>query len=282
MDLPNMIEDSLQSNSQSSFDRQTRDNLVLIIVYFVFRIPINYFLYVDPSSSNWTFVGIYIVFYLITSALIWKNREELNYYHIDRIFIFIFILFGSLFRYRTIDNLITLFMEILFFLFIIFYSIALIKGKFHTKSFSVLNKWNFIALISGIFLALLVLRLDPLYALDYTRNFSIILLVGTLIKNFFIEMGSSVIIEEPIYRGFLWGILKKYRWSQSKIFLFQAFLFWISHIYYLSHPFTFWVVVPAYSLLLGYLTLKSKSVIPPVITHALYNAFLVTFLAVFG
>lgn len=280
MDQLNTEEYLITPNTHGSPDCKTRVNIVLLIVYLIIRIPITYFLSVDPSRSHWAFVGIYVAFYLIISALIWINREELYTFHIDRTSLTLFILFGSLFRLRAIDNFITLIFEFLLFLFIIVFSIGLIKGKFQSKPFPVLSKWNGIAIFFGFILAILFIMLDPLIPFDHTQKFPNILIASAFIKNFFIQMSSSAIIEEPIYRGFLWGTLQKLRWSDSKILLFQAFLFWISHITYLNHPFTFWIAAPIFSLVLGYLALKSKSVIPPIITHAIYNASLVAFVAV--
>ena len=204
MDQLNTKEHLLTPNTHGSSDRKTRSNIVLLIVYFIIRIPIIYFISVDPSSSPWTFVGLYMAFYVVISALIWKNREELSSFHIDRTFLYVFILFGSLFRFRTLDNFVTLILEFLLFLFIIAFSIALIKGKFQLKSFPVLNKWNGIAIFSGFVLVIIIIMLDPLTAFDPTKRFSIILIANAFIKYFFIEMGLSVIIEEPVFRGFKW------------------------------------------------------------------------------
>lgn len=282
MDQINGNEHSITSDLNDSNDHQMKVNLLLLIIYFIIRIPIIFLVSIDPSRNHWEFVAIYLVLYLIISTLIWKNGEELYSFHIDKFFIFIFFLFGSLFRFRGIDNFLTLLFEFLLFLFILIFSVAFIKRKIQIKSFSVINKWNLLAIFSGFLLAFLIILLNPLIQYDNTKRFSILLFTGIFLKNLFIEIGLSAIIEEPIYRGFLWGTLLKRNWPEFKILFFQAFLFWISHISYLNQPFTFWITAPSISLLLGYLTMKSKSIIPPLITHVIYNAFLVSFVAVNG
>jgi membrane protease YdiL (CAAX protease family) len=204
---------------------------------------------------------------------------ELNSFHIDKFCLFLFILFGSLFRVRGIDNFVTLILEFFLFLFVVTLSIILIKAKIPIRSFPIFNKWNGFAIIFGFVFVAFVITFDPRIGFDSVKSISIMLLASSFLKNLYIEMGSSVIIEEPIFRGFLWGTLRKLSWPESIIFLLQAFLFWISHIYYLRHPFTFWIAAPILSLLLGYLALKTKSIIPPMITHVIYNAFLVAFVA---
>ena len=266
------------SNPNSADNRENKINILLLAAYFIIRIPVLYFMNVDPSTSHWQFVAAFIAFYIIISALIWHNRRDLSSFHIDRTFLVIFILFGSVFRFRILDSFTTFFLEIFLIFFILVFSIVLIRGKYQPIAFPIFSKWNGLALISGLAVPLspllfnLYLVFDLIKAPDSASFFTLFPI--ELLKNFFREIGAAVISEEPVFRGFLWGVLRKQNWSDSKILLFQAFLFWISHGYDLNTPFSFWVVVPLFSLLLGYLALKSKSVIPPMIAHGIFNAFL--------
>jgi membrane protease YdiL (CAAX protease family) len=278
MDCPIMKKLLAAANPNRAGNRENKINILLLAAYFIIRIPVIYFIYIDPTTSNWQFVAAFVAMYIIISALIWHNRRDLSSFHIDRTFLVIFILFGSVFRFRILDSFTTFFLEIFLIFFILVFSIVLIRGKYQPIAFPIFSKWNGLALISGLvvrlfpFLFILNHVFDLIKAPDSASFFTMFLI--ELLKNFFREMGDTVIIEEPVFRGFLWGVLRKQNWSESKILLFQAFLFWISHGYYVNSPLTFWVALPLFSLWLGYLALKSKSVIPPMIAHGIFNAFL--------
>jgi len=67
-------------------------------------------------------------------------------------------------------------------------------------------------------------------------------------------------------------VSKDLKWGDTRIFLFTSFLFWISHInYLLDNPFNFWIFIPAVSLLLGYIVLRSKSITPSILAHVFIN-----------
>jgi len=72
-----------------------------------------------------------------------------------------------------------------------------------------------------------------------------------LVFMFLYQMGNSAIIEEPAFRGFLWGHLEQRGWSGVRIWFFQAALFWLAHVRYIDRPFTLWVTVPVGGLLFG-------------------------------
>jgi membrane protease YdiL (CAAX protease family) len=58
--------------------------------------------------------------------------------------------------------------------------------------------------------------------------------------------------------------------SGLKILFVQALLFWIVHLNSTSRTF-FWVLLPLLGLWLGFLVLRSKSLIPSISTHFVYN-----------
>ena len=77
----------------------------------------------------------------------------------------------------------------------------------------------------------------------------------TLVKAlyaFVYQLGMAAVSEEPLFRGFLWGHLRKLNWREIWIWLFQAGLFSLAHIYYLwSYPISFWLIVPFGGLVPG-------------------------------
>lgn len=89
----------------------------------------------------------------------------------------------------------------------------------------------------------------------------------------FIQLGNAATIEEPLFRGFLWGFLKERRWKEKWIWLFQALLFMLGHIYYLgSANYSFFLVVPLGALLLGWMAWRSGSIGTSMIVHGIGNS----------
>jgi len=83
-----------------------------------------------------------------------------------------------------------------------------------------------------------------------------------------------ILYEEVLFRGMLWMFLSSLNMSDRRIFYIQAFLFWISHYYYFSHPYTFWVTMPLTALILGLMVWRSKSLVSSSIAHFLVNALI--------
>jgi membrane protease YdiL (CAAX protease family) len=86
------------------------------------------------------------------------------------------------------------------------------------------------------------------------------------------ESSHAAILEEPIFRGFLWGYLANRGWRDKSIWIIQGALFWLAHLSYWDRPYTFFVTVPAGSLLLGWLAWRSRSVGACMVAHGLFNA----------
>ncbi|MCR4399069.1 MAG: CPBP family intramembrane metalloprotease [Firmicutes bacterium] len=92
------------------------------------------------------------------------------------------------------------------------------------------------------------------------------------------QFTSAATLEEPVFRGFLWGCLRKAGWRDSRIFLVQAGLFWLAHLYYFPRvPISFWIVVPVGGLLFGLVAWRSRSVAGSMAAHALFNAAAILF-----
>lgn len=80
-------------------------------------------------------------------------------------------------------------------------------------------------------------------------------------------------MEEPLFRAFIWGYLIKLKWKESWVWVVQAFLFMMAHIYYLgSYNLAFFIGVPFIALVLGLLAWKSRSIGTSMTAHALINA----------
>jgi membrane protease YdiL (CAAX protease family) len=81
------------------------------------------------------------------------------------------------------------------------------------------------------------------------------------------------VTEEPLFRAFLWGYLYKAGWKPVWIWLLQAGLFMLGHIYYITtYPISFWLIVPTGALVLGALVWRSKTISSSLAAHATMNA----------
>ena len=99
-----------------------------------------------------------------------------------------------------------------------------------------------------------------------------------IVQGFVYQLGYAAISEEPLFRGFLWGFLRKAGWREIWIWVFQAGLFWVGHIYYFGKlPVSFWLVVPAGGLMLGLLAWRSLSIATSMAAHAAMNGFTLYF-----
>lgn len=95
-----------------------------------------------------------------------------------------------------------------------------------------------------------------------------------LVPAVLIQMSNAAVFEEPLFRGFLWGYLRLAKWKNVWIWLFQAGLFTLGHVYYLrAEPFESWLIrllVP--SLVLGLVAWGARSITASMVTHGFINA----------
>ena len=96
----------------------------------------------------------------------------------------------------------------------------------------------------------------------------------------FTQLSTAAALEEPLFRGVLWGVLKDRGWKEVWILLFQALLFMLGHIYYLgSADLSFFVIVPVGAILLGLLAWKSRSIGTSMLFHGITNSLAGNFFA---
>lgn len=98
-------------------------------------------------------------------------------------------------------------------------------------------------------------------------------LIPILLFDFPYQLGYAAASEEPLFRGFLWGWLRQRRWQGHWIWLFQAGLFMLSHIYYITRlPYSFWIIVPVGALVMGWVAWRSRSIAASMAAHATLNS----------
>lgn len=78
--------------------------------------------------------------------------------------------------------------------------------------------------------------------------------------------------EEPLFRGFLWGYLKKAGWTENRILVYQAILFLVAHLQYLFVG--YWrslILTFLLGLVFGWLVKQSRAISTTVVAHGLIN-----------
>lgn len=89
----------------------------------------------------------------------------------------------------------------------------------------------------------------------------------------FTQLSTAAALEEPLFRGFLWGELRERGWEENHIWLFQALLFALGHIYYLGTAnLSFFVIVPLGALILGFMAWRSGSIGTSMLFHGIGNS----------
>ncbi len=105
---------------------------------------------------------------------------------------------------------------------------------------------------------------------------------GRLLYGSLYQLDYAAAAEEPLFRGFLWGRLRKCGWKDHWIWLFQALLFAVGHAYYVgSSNISAFLAVPLGALALGLIAWKTRSVGASMIAHGITNGFGYTLSCVF-
>ena len=96
--------------------------------------------------------------------------------------------------------------------------------------------------------------------------------LSMLTNGILFQLSFAAVMEEPLFRGFLWGSFRQTGMRAEPVCVVQAALFWLAHIYYYNTGINFWLVIPIGSLVLGVVVLKTKSISYSMATHALINS----------
>jgi membrane protease YdiL (CAAX protease family) len=226
--------------------------------------------------------------YLLTAILIWMERDRLSDYHVDRLALFVLVFGkpaellwshfpGSIGRYLVGEQILRrqLLQEQAYLLYLpisigllIGLSVARAKvGKSGSKKWL----WVGIGVATGLVIGALCGWLTKFYYSPLRSQMTVVALMLLPVQ----EMLYAGIAEEPFFRGFLWGVLRKSGWREGWVLVVQGILFWIAHIYLIERsPVTFWVIVPLGGLVLGLLAWRSRSIGVSMIAHGLMNGVL--------
>ena len=223
---------------------------------------------ISKSIFNWAdiFDAIFIFTGFIgITVVILVNRERLQDINIDSSFIIFYLLFELALIYQS-----RLAIKIPLSLLTVCQIYYLVTGKIKLGKLGP-GVWQSCIVVIIIFVAYV------------SRNWHLL----SPSDIFFIEDGIALnciyaAFEEFLFRGLLWMILRRLKWKEFWILIFQLVLFMISHLQYsISNPIFFWIGTSGGGLIFGIMAWRSKSLTPSTITHFFYNV-LVDILRVLG
>jgi len=216
--------------------------------------------------------------YLLTVLLIILKRNSLSDYYMDIFALAIFMIAPVaelIFQYAKVKYTSSGYMRAdLWFRIAVSLGLLIVlliyRPKMRKRSAKEVLLWGVIAVAVGVVSGILTGKIAILQGVQRVPDHASAMIVTT---SFFTQLGNAAVIEEPLFRGFLWGWLSKLHWKGRWIWLTQAGLFWLGHIYYLgAYPYSFWITVPVGGLVLGLLAWRSKSIGTSMIGHGLINS----------
>lgn len=252
----------------------------MLILLLGLRIPYTLAIIYLLPIENQTGAAVYEVSaYLCTLFLIWWERNRLKDFHMDSVALFLIILFRPLqtliLDYWKVESPLAFPRPASWIICSAAFCLGLAlwqSGYRPSRPAARTLGWLGAGILIGAGVSILEnLRVFRSVISDTHPSLSTSVLFSTSL-NLIYHLGFAPLIEEPLFRGFLWGYLRQLNWRESWIWLVQAALFTSAHIYFANQfPLTFWVFIPAAGLLFGLLTWKSRSIAPAILAHALIN-----------
>lgn len=279
--------DTLQFTRENKQSSHQRIFLLALLGLLILRIPFVGGMGFLEIQWEWTRVVFDIGTYLLTTFLIWWEADHLADYHIDTFVVVIVILFKPLQTlilslWGSDDHLLVFpgIPSLLLWLIALVFAVGMWKKRSRLPSLKSTRKgWVGLGILAGLFTALVLSypvsfqipkeQLDP----GISIRAAALTLLARMPLDFPYQIGYAAVTEEPLFRGFLWGFLRKLNWRETRIWLFQAGLFMLGHIYYLHHaPISLWIVVPIGALVLGWLAWRSRTIAASMAAHGMLNA----------
>lgn len=252
---------------------------IILILLLILRIPysiaIIYFLPIENQNG----AAIYEVgTYLLMAFFIWWEMDNLLQFHIDTLALLMILLL------RPIQTLILAHWQVdapmafpslpslTIWAISIVLIIALWRSGYKITGFTRSTiGWLALGILLGICLSIAENFSVFRSMLSNTDSFPpSVLASGSL--NILYHLGFAPINEEPLFRGFLWGMLRQLKLNDGWILVIQTLLFTSAHVYFANqYPLMFWVYIPVAAISFGILTMRSRSISSAILTHGLIN-----------
>jgi membrane protease YdiL (CAAX protease family) len=249
--------------------------ILLLLLRIPFTLAIIYLLPIENQNGG----AVYeVCTYVLTAFLIWWERDRLAEFHIDKPALFLILFFRPLqtliLSYWDVDTPMVFpgFPNLMIWFTSITLLLALLRSGIKLSSISASTwSWTGIGILSGIAVSILKDFASFRSMLSNDGHFFPLLATSTSL-NVLYHLGFAPLNEEPLFRGFLWGALRQRNWHNGSILIVQAILFTGAHAYFAKqYPFEFWIFIPAAAILFGILTMRSRSIAPAILAHAMIN-----------
>jgi membrane protease YdiL (CAAX protease family) len=253
----------------------------LILVMFILRLPLLVgYRIIFATMPAWVSPVFEIGTYLLVSVLLVWESQSLQDYHINNLAIWMVILFKPLetiylslwkelnspLAFPKIPSLViwlTTLGLLVYFRPRLFQRGTIRRGDL---------KWLLLGGVAGLGVVLFMCYPMSFQISGLPSSIAVLPILMNGFVNIPYQVGYAAVSEEPVFRGFLWGYLQKMGWRDVWIWLFQAGLFWLGHLFYInSAPISFWLLIPLGGLVLGWLAWRSRSIATSMAAHGVMN-----------
>ena len=196
--------------------------------------------YLIPDLKKFFLDSFVIGTYLLTVLFIMVEYDTLRDYHFDKLAIVVILVLKpimALFRISVIYNLnphLGFRHELYVNGIIIIAAILALVFIFRKNSLKTLEpvtmKWIAIGFLVGLATAFIITWAAFIAGSNPNIQISLKEMPLTLL----IQLTNAAVYEEPLFRGILWGAMRKMDFEDKWIWIIQAILFLIGHIYYLN------------------------------------------------
>lgn len=252
--------------------------VLLLLLRIPYTIAIIYFLPIENQIGS----AVYEVStYFLICFLLWWERKQLEEFHVDAAALILIIFARPLqifiLNYWGVDSPLAFpqpaglaLLMISFGLIVVLWRSGFKLAPFTSQSFL----WLGMGLSVGVFLSIAenFQTVRSMLSNGYSSQMQLIPILSSSSFNLLYHLGFAPINEEPLFRGFLWGYLRRFGWKEIWVSLVQAALFTSAHIYIAKQfPLMFWAFIPAAAILFGLLTWRSRSIAPAIFAHTMVN-----------
>lgn len=242
--------------------------LTVLLVAQLFLLP----LIPALTGSDYDLYAKFVYIYLIVSysAILTMTLLERNYlheFHIDNKSLWLFVFSCFIRRRLGIPY------EIYYLLPIMLCGIiGALHAIFHRTH---LPKTNPKSMFGGIIVGLVVVFISALFEFTQSQQWLDSIYTSNLtlyfIRELVFQLSFVVLIEEFIFRGFLFGYLEKLGLQSQAASVGQAILFWMLHYTRIGSPITFFISIPLLTLATSFVAKRYKQIFPSIIVHVTVN-----------
>ncbi len=254
---------------------------VLIILLLLRVVLFGWIPVIVEGPLSWIDPVFQIATYAFTAVFLYLNRDQLSAFNIDRLAIFFVVLFKPLqtlimplmgeslssnpMAFPNIPAILIWVIAIL--MLVVLWPSLKTMPKIHSSKWG----WLIIGAVAGILLVFIVSFL--LLPFTTVRKITPIYDI-TMLLAYPYQMGYAGVDEEPLFRGLLWGQLRKSGWRVGYVILTQALIFMLAHGRLLTTisdlPFALTILLGG--VVFGLLVMRSRSISTSITAHGFYNA----------